>query len=112
MSAALRTTSFSSAVGLPAIVVCRYRMENVRSNTDSRTKYFAKRAMEAPFRVRASYNTWFRPEKRNESHPRSLSFSPCREQKKPRLGTRGAVISYARLRDCRGEDKNAGSAKF
>src|SRR5260370_9035249 len=56
IAAALRITCFPSAGGLPAIAVCRCWMENVRSNTDSTTKYFVKRAMETPFRMRASYN--------------------------------------------------------
>src|SRR5882762_3033079 len=114
ISAALRTTSFPSAGGLPAIAVCRCRTENARSNTDRRIKYFAKRAMEAPFRVRASYNTWFRPEKRNDSHPRSLSLSQFWERKKAAAEHKGCCdILRARLRDCPiGRIKNAGSAKF
>src|SRR5882762_819791 len=106
MSAALRTASFPSAGAPPALAVCRCRMENVRSNTDSRTEYFAKRAMEAPLRMPASYNIWFRPEKGSvdrgsESHPCRSGASQFRKHKKAATGPEGCCgILRARLRDC------------
>src|SRR5438309_8868070 len=94
MSAALRITSFPSAEGLPAIAVCRCRLENVRSNTDSTTKDFTKRAIETPFGMRASYNISFRPRIRKRSG--FLTF----KRTEPRPGRGSVVVSYARLRDC------------
>src|SRR5256886_6796163 len=94
ISAALRITSFPSGEGLPAIAVCRYRMENVRNNTDSTRKYFAKRAIETPFGIRASYNISFRPRIRKRSG--FLAF----KRTEPRPGRGSVVVSYARLRDC------------
>src|SRR5260370_38297816 len=63
MSAALRTTSFPSAGGLPAIAVFRCRREKLRSKMDRKTKNRAKRFMETPFRMRESYNIVERPRK-------------------------------------------------
>src|SRR5438309_1896430 len=94
MSAALRITSFPSAEGSPAIAVCRCRMENVRSNIDRTTKDFAKRAIETPFGMRASYNISFRPRIRKRSG--FLTF----KRTEPRPGRGSVVVSYARLRDC------------
>src|SRR5437016_13365796 len=69
-------------------------MENVRNNTDSTRKDFAKRAIETPFGMRASYNISFRPRIRKRSE--FLAF----KRTEPRPGRGSVVVSYARLRDC------------
>src|SRR5882724_10603699 len=97
MSAAVRTTSFPSAAGL-AIVAGEYRVEKVRSNTPKKTRYFAKRDMEAPFGMRESYNI----PRRQRKNAVAVRPETSRRQDQDARSKEGQScdILRARLRDC------------
>src|SRR6266849_971268 len=112
MSVALRTTSFPSAGGLPAIVACRCRMEKVRSSKDKRTKYFVKRAMEAPFRMRASYNISLLHGRRHQ-----LGEKSCRKWKgpdmcRPFFRESGVLLGSGDVEDQRASNPSASSIRI
>src|SRR5260370_24766514 len=113
MPAALRTTSFPSAGGLPAIVVCRCRREKLRSKMDRKTKNRAKRFIETPFRMRESYNIVERPRKKTQ--PQGSRENAATEETINRVKWMRTMVWYltrAPARFHQREDKHAGSAKF
>src|SRR5882762_6510366 len=113
MSAALRTTSLPAAGGLSALTAWRCRRGKFRSTSGRKMKNLLNRIMETPLRMRESYNIQFRSGKKKR-RPSALLWLAAFSGEKSRETVNDVVCYLTRAPAGlhKGEDKDAGSAKF
>jgi len=96
-----------------ALTAWRCRRGKLRSTSGRKTKNLLNRIMETLWGCGNRTTFSFVPEKRNEGHRRCLRSHAFREQKSAKEPKGWCAILRARPRGChKGEDKDAGSAKF